>query len=56
MSGKRPYESPEEKVKKDSLYYEMGSAVLKNKLGMTDPQKVSQEETIGFIKAQVLFT
>ena len=34
----------------------MGSAVLKNKLGITDTQKAAEEETIGFINAQVFFT
>jgi cell filamentation protein len=41
---------------KDLFYYEMGSSVLKNKLGITDPQKAAEEETIGFIKAEVIFT
>ena len=34
----------------------MGSSVLKNKLGITDTQKAAEEETIGFIHAQVLFS
>ena len=56
MSYQRPYETPEEKTGKDHLYYEMGSSVLKNKVGITDPQKAAEEETIGFINAQVIFT
>jgi len=56
MSYQRPYETPEGKNIKDLLYYEMGSSVLKNKLGITDPQKASEGETIGFINAQVIFT
>ncbi len=56
MSYQRPYEVPEGKKNKDPHYYEMGSSVLKNKLGITDPQKAAEEETIGFIKAQVIFT
>ena len=56
MSYQRSYESSEEEIIKDPLYYEMGSAVLKNKLGITDPQKAAEEETIGFINAQVFFT
>jgi cell filamentation protein len=56
MSYQRPYETPEGKKAKDPHYYEMGSSVLKNKLGITDPQKAAEEETIGFIKAQVIFT
>ncbi|MCX6241558.1 MAG: Fic family protein [Bacteroidetes bacterium] len=56
MSYQRPYEVPERKNAKDPLYYEMGSSVLKNNLGITDPQKAAEEETIGFIQAQVIFT
>ncbi|MCX6250896.1 MAG: Fic family protein [Bacteroidetes bacterium] len=56
MSYQRPYEVPEEKKTKDPIYYEMGSSVLKNNLGITDPQKAAEEETIGFVKAQVIFT
>ena len=56
MSYQRPYELPEGKNAKDPLFYEMGSSVLKNKLGITDPHKAAEEETIGFIKAQVIFT
>jgi len=56
MSYQRPYETPEGKKAKDPLYYEMGGSVLKNKQGITDPQKDAEEETIGFIKAQVIFT
>jgi len=56
MTYQRPYEFPEGKKAKDPLFYEMGSSVLKNKLGITDPRKAAEEETIGFIKAQVIFT
>jgi cell filamentation protein len=56
MSYQRPYEVQEGRKAKDPLYYEMGSSVLKNKLGITDPQKAAEEETIGFIQAQVIFT
>jgi len=56
MSYQRPYETAEGKLGKDPHYYEMGSSVLKNKLGITDPQKAAEEETIGFINAQVIFT
>ena len=56
MSYQRPYEVPEGKKGMDPLFYEMGSTVLKNKLGVTDPQKAAEEETIGFINAQVIFT
>jgi len=56
MSYKRPYETPEEKKAKDPPYYEMGSSVLKNKLGITNPQEAAEVETIGFIGAQVIFT
>jgi cell filamentation protein len=52
----RPYELPKGKTAKDPLFYEMGSSVLKNKLGITDTQKAAEEETIGFIKAQLIFT
>ena len=34
----------------------MGSSVLKNKLGITDPQRAAEEETIGFIHAQSIFS
>ena len=50
MSYQRPYETPEGKKAKDPLYYEMGGSVLKNKQGITDPQKAAEEETIGFNK------
>lgn len=56
MSYKRSYEHLEGETAKDPLFYEMGSSVLKNKLGITDPQKAAEEETIGFIRAQVIFT
>ena len=56
MPYQRSYEAFEGKTLKDSLFYEMGSSVLKNKLGITDLQKAAEEETIGFIKSQVLFT
>ena len=56
MSKERPYEVSEGMELNDPLYYEMGSSVLKNKLGITDPPKAAEEETIGFIKAQVIFT
>ena len=56
MSNPRPYEVSEEKKANDPLYYEMGSSVLKNNLGIIDPQKAAEEETIGFIQAQVIFT
>ena len=56
MSYQRPYELPEGKKGKDPLYYEMGSSVLKNKLGITDPLKAVEEETIGFIQAQMILT
>jgi cell filamentation protein len=56
MSYHRPYETAEGKQVKDPHYYEMGTSVLKNKLGITDPQKAAEEETIGFINAQVIFT
>jgi cell filamentation protein len=56
MSHQRPYENPEEKEFKNPLFYEMGSSVLKNKLGITNPQKAAEEETIGFIQAQVVFS
>jgi len=56
MTYERPYEFPYESLKRDSLFYEMGSSVVKNKLGITDPSKIAELETIGFIKAQVIFT
>jgi len=56
MAYQRPYETKEEVRKKDPLYYEMGSSVLKNKLGITDPLKAVEEETIGFIQAQMILT
>lgn len=56
MTNHRPYETQEGKKEKAPLFYEMGSSVLKNKLGITDPLKAAEEETIGFIKAQVIFT
>jgi cell filamentation protein len=56
MSYKRPYETPERKTSKDPQYYEMGSDVLKNKIRITDPLKASEQETIGFIKAEVVFS
>jgi cell filamentation protein len=56
MSYQRPYEIPKGKKTKDPLYYEMGSSVLKNKLGITDPLMAAEQETIGFIKAQVVFS
>ena len=45
MSYQRPYETAEGKQGKDPHYYEIGSSVLKNKLGITDPQKAAEEET-----------
>ncbi|MCX6243334.1 MAG: Fic family protein [Bacteroidetes bacterium] len=56
MSYQRPYENLEEKDRNDPAYYETGSSVLKNKLGITDTEKAAEEETIGFIRAQVMFT
>jgi len=56
MSYQRPYETSEEKMARDPHYYEMGSSVLKNELGITDPLKAAEEETIGFINSQVVFT
>jgi hypothetical protein len=37
MPYQRSYETLEGKTPKDPLFYEMGSSVLKNKLGITDP-------------------
>jgi cell filamentation protein len=34
----------------------MGSSVLKNKQGITDPELAAEQETIGFIQAQVILT
>jgi len=34
----------------------MGSSVLKNKQGITDPEIAAEQETIGFIQAQVILT
>lgn len=56
MTYERPYEVPNESLKRDSLFYEMGSSVLKNKLGITNHSKIAELETIGFIKAQVILT
>jgi cell filamentation protein len=56
MTYERPYEVPDESLKRESQFYEMGSSVLKNKLGITDHSKIAELETIGFIKAQVIFT
>ena len=56
MATKRPYEVSEGKELKDPHFYEMGSSVLKNKLGITDPEQAAESETIGFINAQVIFT
>jgi len=56
MSYQRPYETKEEQTDKDPLFYEMGSSVLKNKLGITDPLKVGEAETVGFIKSQMVLT
>jgi cell filamentation protein len=56
MTISRPYEFPEGSDKKGPLFYEMGSTVLKNKLGITDPHVAAREETVGFINAQVLLT
>jgi len=56
LSYQRSYEVPEGKKGKDPVYYEMGSSVLKNKLGITDPLKAVEEETIGFIQSQMILT
>jgi cell filamentation protein len=56
MSYHRPYETPDGQKHKDPAFYEMGSSVLENKLKITDPLKAAEEETIGFIRAQVAFT
>ena len=56
MSYQRPYETPERKKVKDPQYYEMGSDVLKNKIGITDSLIAAEQETIGFIKAEVVFS
>jgi cell filamentation protein len=56
MSYQRPYETPAGQTSKDPKFYEMGSDVLKNKMGITDPLKASEQETIGFIKAEVVFS
>jgi cell filamentation protein len=56
MTYERPYEVPDESQKRDSLFYEMGSSVLNNKLGIIDPSKIAELETIGFIRAQVILT
>jgi len=56
MSLERPYEVPERKLITATHYYEMGSSVLKNKLGITDPKRAAEEETVGFIQAQAIFS
>lgn len=56
MTNSRLYELPDGVKPKDPLFYEMGSTVLKNKLGITDPVIAAGEETVGFINAQVLLT
>jgi cell filamentation protein len=52
----RPFEIPDNEFSRDPNFYEMGSDVLKNKLGITDWLTMSKEETIGFINAQVILS
>ncbi len=51
MDYKREYHQTSDKIK-DIRFYEMGSDVLKNKLGITDQEEIHKEETIGFLTAQ----
>lgn len=51
MDYKREYQQSSDKIK-DVLFYEMGSSVLKNKLGIIDQNKMDEEETIGFGEIQ----